>query len=125
LGPDDRGPATKPGRGYNAWQNALRAERRARLESTWYLTLRIADPAAASETDEDEVRSFEGFDVDRRAGWPALIASRWLRILVAVALLAAATVFTLRTRQDQCGTVGLLAVIVLFVRLWLRQTRKT
>jgi hypothetical protein len=104
LGPDESGPATKPGRGYNAWQNALRAQRRARLESTWYLTLRIANPVAASKAAEEEVRSFEGFDAGRRAGRPALIASRWLRIPVVVGLLAAATVVTLVVRQNQCGT---------------------
>jgi hypothetical protein len=98
-------PATKAGTGYVGWQNALREERLAREESTWYLAIRIPNPETTSEQAAEELRAFGGFDAGRKASRPAPIASRWLRIPVVVAVLAATTRFALVTWHDQCNTL--------------------
>jgi hypothetical protein len=104
LSADEEGPATEAGDAYVAWQNALREERLAREKSTWYLTIGIPDPAAAPKTAAQKLRSFGGFDAGRKAGRPALIASRWLRIPVVAAVLATAIAAILVTRHDRCGS---------------------
>lgn len=101
-------PATKAGNGYVAWQNDLQEERLAQQKSTWYLTIRIHDPATTppkvAETTAEELRSFRGFDAGRKASRPAPIASLWLRIPLVVVVLATAAGFSLVTWHNQCGS---------------------
>jgi hypothetical protein len=89
---------------YTTWQNQLLDDRRARQDTTWYLPLRI--PGEPAEQDRDraarELGPFNGYESSRKESRPPALTSRWLRIGVTVAVLAAAGVLTWTTYQSHC-----------------------
>lgn len=93
---------------YNAWQDRLLRDRRARQEIAWYLPIKVT----AVVTDDDHRRAaaglgaFGGFDPGQTAARPHWVVSRSLRIVVAVLLLVAAGGSVWRYQNDHCGIWG-------------------
>jgi hypothetical protein len=75
--------------GYRHWQNSLFADRRAHDVTAWYLPLSIPGVPSESEREqiEQEMGSFDGYQVERRAAHPLWWFSRILRLGVIIILL--------------------------------------
>jgi ABC-type branched-subunit amino acid transport system substrate-binding protein len=91
---------------FNAWQNQLLDDRRARRDTAWYLPLRIpGTPTPEQRADaEREWPPHSGYESSSRESRPPFFTSRWFRIAVAAAVVAGAGVIAGTTYQARCNT---------------------
>jgi ABC-type branched-subunit amino acid transport system substrate-binding protein len=91
---------------FNAWQNQLLDDRRARRDTTWYLPLQIPDiPAPEQRADAANAWPLHsGYESSSKESRPPFLTSRWFRVAVAAAVLAGAGVIAGTTYHARCDT---------------------
>lgn len=91
--------------GYRHWQNSLFADRRAHDVTAWYLPLHI--PSVSSERErrqaEQQIGSFNGYQVEPRAAHPPWWFSRTLRIGSFITLLGVLATGYTTWSHAHCG----------------------
>ena len=91
--------------GCRHWQNSLFADRRAHKVTAWYLPLHI--PSGSSEPErqqaEQQIGSFNGYQVERQAAHPPWWLSRMLRIWAVIVLLGVLATGYTTWSHAHCG----------------------
>jgi ABC-type branched-subunit amino acid transport system substrate-binding protein len=81
---------------FNAWQDRLLDDRRARRDTTWYLPLHLPSTP---------IPAHSGYECIGRECQPPFFTSRWFRVVVATAVLVGAGVIAGTTYHARCNTV--------------------